>query len=113
MQWPRTIAPIIVAVFLLLPLLYVASYVVLVRPNVRVIKSPAIVASNVEHYRLPGRICGRFFWPLEKVDRRLRPGAWDTSVLIELERINMELRESEHSQHGPLERYVPLQAESD
>jgi hypothetical protein len=78
---PQSRAPLIIAiVLLLLPVLYVGSYLALVRPNCRVIHGS--ITSNdsaviVEHYRLRGRIYGWVFWPLEQLDRKARPAAWN------------------------------------
>jgi hypothetical protein len=76
-------APLIVAiVLLLLPVLYVGSYLALVVPRARLsgrlnISSANLTADPWEHYRLPGRVCGCIFWPLEQIDRKVRPKAWE------------------------------------
>ena len=76
-------APLIVAiVLLLLPVLYVGSYFVLVRPGG--VPAGAIVHQGVqvqmfspdEHYVLLNAQSRILFWPLEQIDRKLRPGAW-------------------------------------
>lgn len=72
-------APLFVAVFvLLLPLLYVASYLALVVPSGWFVANttPSQAAPNQFHYRCGGTIADRMFWPLEKVDRWCRPNAW-------------------------------------
>jgi hypothetical protein len=75
-------APLIVAtVLLLLPVLYVGSYLALVTPHARFpvrlnISSTNLMADDWEHYRLPGKVCGCIFWPLEQIDRKVRPGFW-------------------------------------
>jgi len=78
----RSAAPIIAAVLLLLPVLYVGSYLALVRPPgvfaVRVNKG-IMTGSYFECYRCGGEVTGRVFWPLEQIDRRVRPGAWNSA----------------------------------
>ena len=77
-------APLIVAIaLLLLPLLYVGSYLALVEP------SGPTHWDDGKGNRLPFEFfhygdseqfnwwAGRVFWPLEQVDRKLRPGAWE------------------------------------
>ncbi|QDU30809.1 hypothetical protein ETAA8_59580 [Anatilimnocola aggregata] len=71
-------APLIVAiVLLLLPLLYVVSYVAIVQPYHR---SVWIVKGTLEmeyvHYRWGGAYAAKVFWPLEQIDRKLRPNRW-------------------------------------
>jgi hypothetical protein len=55
---------IIAAVLLLLPVLYVGSYLLLVIPGA------AMPYRGIEAART-------LYWPVEQVDRRLRPRAWD------------------------------------
>jgi hypothetical protein len=81
MKKPRSIAPIIGAILLLLPVLYVGSYLALVTPESRIVihrtKLPdgsTEVTSDIESYRVGG--VAWIFWPLEQIDRRVRPGAW-------------------------------------
>jgi hypothetical protein len=76
-------APLILAiVLLLLPLLYVGVYLTLVRP--RGVPTQFVVDGNVvsgyyvdSHYPVCEGLCEPLFWPLEHLDRRLRPEAWD------------------------------------
>ena len=75
-------APLIVAiVLLLLPVLYVGSYLALVTPCVRIVLNPRIMEGGsihvYENYRVDGSIPPLLFWPLEQIDRKVRPGAWD------------------------------------
>lgn len=71
-------APIITAILLLLPVLYVGSYLALVTPGVYGCRS-----ENAYHeviyapYRWQGWRCSQVLWPLEMIDRKLRPGAWE------------------------------------
>jgi hypothetical protein len=72
-------APLIIAmVLLLLPVLYVGSYLALVLPPPS-ISTPynEILARRWSNYRAGGRFAEIVFWPLEQIDRKLRPGAWD------------------------------------
>ena len=76
-------APLIAAfVLLLLPVLYVGSYLALVVPEGRVawISSPTGFSYKVpviSHYRAGYVWPQRIFWPLEQSDRKLRPEAWE------------------------------------
>lgn len=76
-------APLSVAIFLLLlPLvllvLYVASYLALVEPYARPTALSRAFGDDLywEHYRMDCQSYARLFWPLEQIDRKLRPGAW-------------------------------------
>ena len=80
--------PIIAALLLLLPLLYVVSYLVLVRPG-----SAGTVALNSAgvlfyklgpNYRWGGDFANKFYWPLEQIDRKLRPSKWDPEQELQL-----------------------------
>lgn len=85
MDKPRSsAAPIFAAILLLLPVLYIGSYFALVIPAGKLPKS-TIAASlfaspqgiiQVSHYRLMPAFAARFYWPLEQLDRKLRPKAW-------------------------------------
>ena len=85
----KHIAPIIAVILLLLPLcLYVGSYFALVEPSgIMQFTIPAQPAASgfiainssyteVEFYRSGGEWAKRLFWPLEQIDRRLRPHVW-------------------------------------
>jgi hypothetical protein len=65
-------APLVVAIFmLLLPVIYVGSYFALVVPEGKNIwGSPSI------HYRWGERKLEPVYYPLEQLDRRMRPLAW-------------------------------------
>ncbi|WP_254512088.1 hypothetical protein [Anatilimnocola floriformis] len=77
-------APLLVAfALLLLPVLYVGSYLALVRPagmlvvTIRVMGSSNRVATGSKtHYLLGGHAAEIIFLPLEFVDRQLRPAEW-------------------------------------
>lgn len=71
LHMPQSRTPLIVAIgLLLLPVLYVGSYLSLVRPIQR--------KSYVQyHYPLIGaQHQTTIFWPLEKIDGRVRPASW-------------------------------------
>ncbi|WP_254509811.1 hypothetical protein [Anatilimnocola floriformis] len=82
-------APLIVAIVLLvLPVLYVGSYLALVVPGgfspVTPIKGSKKIAfqnpCEIAHFRCGVHRAALFFWPLEQIDRKLRPGAWETDL---------------------------------
>lgn len=70
---PLTIA----IVLLLLPVLYVGGYLALVDyPNA--VRDPFSNASWSEpRYRVRTHYAASFFWPLEQVDRAVRPKHWE------------------------------------
>ena len=73
-------APLIIAVvLLLLPVLYVGSYLALVMPEGYFRTDPrrAGVYDIRVHYRWLDPRAGVAFWPLEQIDRKLRAWAWD------------------------------------
>jgi hypothetical protein len=77
----KNAAPIIAAFLLLLPVLYVGSYLALVTPGgvpIDIVtgseRFPAVLRD--EKYYLFDRQAKWFFWPLEQIDRKVRPGAW-------------------------------------
>ena len=78
MDKPRSFAPIIAAVLLLLPMLYVGSYLALVTPG----GTPFVIAPKGQpvtawaNYRAYPDVSAVVFWPLEQIDRRVRPDAW-------------------------------------
>lgn len=75
---PRTNGPLIIAIaLLLLPVLHVLSYLLLV------IRQPMVAVSltyptqySADFYRWGGDYAERFYWPLERIDRKLQPSAW-------------------------------------
>jgi hypothetical protein len=66
-------APIIAAVFLVLPMLYLGTYFALVVPGQQ------FTWGNLPQppYRFGGRAAAVLFWPLEQIDRKVRPWAWE------------------------------------
>ena len=76
-------APLILAiVLLLLPVLYVGSYLALVVPGGRMV-SLGYRNSFYVHYRVDPEWPARVFWPLEQIDRKARPSAWMTPGIID------------------------------
>lgn len=81
----QALAPLTIAiVLLLLPLVYVGSYLALVAPRGlrvdRVLRDTAteyVTEVNFEHYRLGGKLSERIFWPVEKFDRWIRHETWN------------------------------------
>ena len=84
--------PLILAiVLLLLPVLYVGSYFALVVPSGGFIADPAgttrfahplngAVMGRYTHYVRFQPACEFIFWPLEQIDRNVRPEAWEPTV---------------------------------
>ena len=76
-------APLIVAiVLLLLPVPYVGSYLALVKPAAIGMLRGDARDVYLSFYRFEGRWLGRIFWPLEQIDRKVRPGAWNPLSLL-------------------------------
>ena len=74
---PSTAAPVIVAVLLLLPLLYVGSYLLLVWPDGLRYHSQDSRWEVFAKYRYGTEAwAGWVYWPLEQIDRKLRPDEW-------------------------------------
>jgi hypothetical protein len=66
-------APIIIAVvLLLLPVLYVGSYLALVQPPTH-----WRMGTVLPNYRIGYSFCRRIYWPLEQIDRESRPDKWE------------------------------------
>lgn len=77
MTKPRSTGTVvIVAVMLMLPVLYVASYFALVGPCCE-FETVHYGLGYWKHYRTASESCENLFWPLEQIDRRVRPKAWD------------------------------------
>jgi hypothetical protein len=70
----RHSAPILAAILLLLPVVYVGSYFALVVPRGYVTEANGFF--TVHDYRSRPSECALLFAPLEYVDRRLRPESW-------------------------------------
>jgi hypothetical protein len=86
-------APLMVAiVLLLLPVLYVGSYLVLVRPagiSDSVFQDGIYWTdlTSIRYYAVVGNSGQRLFWPLEQIDRKLRPNAWGDRFLADKSRL--------------------------
>jgi hypothetical protein len=77
MDQKRTGLAWLTVALLLLPALYVGSYWALVRPLAVLIPVPGDPGNyDVRHYARGGAVAETLYWPLEQVDRRLRPAAW-------------------------------------
>ena len=74
----RHAAPIIAAILLLLPVLYVGSYLALVAgPRFTSTVLPSGQReTRITNYRIGDGRCDWLFWPVEETDRQLRPAAW-------------------------------------
>jgi hypothetical protein len=72
-------APLVIAiVLLLLPLLYVGSYLALKKPfAITLLGNGRNGTYVVADYRMGQRIASYAFYPLEQIDRKLRPSAWE------------------------------------
>jgi hypothetical protein len=80
MQRTRTIAPIIAVLLLLAPILYVLSYLLLVVPKGRIVIGKVTIHGAFgayEHYRFGAHRIKLLYWPLEQLDRKLRPREWE------------------------------------
>jgi hypothetical protein len=77
-------APLILAILLLLlPALYVGSYLALVVPEGRYLicmSGDPTSYSLIGHYRIYPPVARLFYWPLEQIDRNLRPLEWSLDV---------------------------------
>ena len=69
------LAPLLAAALLLLPLLYVGSYLALVTPNRWAPAAPGDTYA-LTNYRCGNEWPSRIYWPLEQIDRRLFPQRW-------------------------------------
>lgn len=73
-------APVIAAILLLLPALYVGSYFFLVSPFRGPVVGTVMGCSLSPGYDVHAdyRVgdLSQFYWPVEQADRRLRPQAW-------------------------------------
>jgi hypothetical protein len=71
-------APLAVAiVLLLLPVLYVGSYLALVTPD-KILFVETKNGTYFTSYRVRG--VGQFFYPLKQIDRKLRPRVWEGDI---------------------------------
>jgi hypothetical protein len=75
----KNVAPLIAALLLLLPALYLGCYCALVKPFHRSkwLGANGTLQIDVEHYRWGGKVSANVFWPLEQIDRQVRPEAWE------------------------------------
>jgi hypothetical protein len=80
MTKPRSTAPIVAAILLILPVLYVGSYLAMVKPEGHMAFDEREIISETnfrwEHYRYGDSVTSWLYWPLEQIDRKLRPSSW-------------------------------------
>jgi len=74
------------AVLLLLPILYVGSYYAVVDtddPTAAGVSFRCSVSARSRdlRYRIYPEVAGVIYWPIEQVDRRLRPAAWEDPLI--------------------------------
>lgn len=86
---PKSHAPLIVSIVLLvLPMLYVGSYLALVVPGSVLVPVTGRIGKSgflVRWYRYGGDWADRAFWPLEQMDRKARPTAWKEVEILPLD----------------------------
>jgi hypothetical protein len=64
--------PVVVALLLALPVLYVGSYLGLVRPDGIVNEAVDDPFPEIRYYRFGDKYAQKLFWPLERLDWRMR-----------------------------------------
>ena len=75
--------PILAAGLMLVPVLYVGSYLAMVRPagifDDEYFQDGFYWTDlhKTRYYAIIGNSGHRVYWPLEQIDRRVRPDAWD------------------------------------
>ena len=68
---------IVVVMLVLVPILYVGSYLAMVLPSgILVPVADQRGSYDIRHYRLGGDYAEAIYWPLEQLDRRVRPHSW-------------------------------------
>jgi hypothetical protein len=97
-------APIIAAVLLLLPLLYVATYLALVAPRgvdtVRTAQGSYLGEGSPRAYRVGSNSAATFYWPLEQIDRQVRPAAWSFGDFTREVLTSPEVRQAPSTEAG-------------
>ncbi|WP_425615768.1 hypothetical protein NA78x_005699 [Anatilimnocola sp. NA78] len=78
MHSTRSVAPMVSVILLVLPLFYLASYFALVKPGTEGTSVRDGVSEPVHPYCYNSGLAATVFAPLEKLDRKLRPTAWQT-----------------------------------
>jgi hypothetical protein len=75
------IVVVVIALLVVLPALYIGSYLALVIPSgaLRPTGTPGEYA--VEYYRAGGALSATIFWPAEQLDRKIRKQRWEENVL--------------------------------
>jgi len=85
METPRSIAvPAIIAAALTTPLLYIGIYWALVIPGGAPMDFDQHhgYCTRIGTYRAGEPVCQRVFYPIEQLDRRLRPGLWNKGHVL-------------------------------
>jgi hypothetical protein len=85
----KSSGPLVVAVVLLLCVpVYLVSYFGLVIPGGVEVRSPSLSFPpppvQYTHYRIAHKQAAVLYWPLEQMDRRIRPDAWDADLWIDV-----------------------------
>jgi hypothetical protein len=72
-------APIIAALLLFLSVIYLGSYCALVKPFHRSkwLGGNGTLQIEYVHYRWGGQVSAKVYWPLEQIDRKVRPEVWE------------------------------------
>jgi hypothetical protein len=81
MRLSASSAPVIAAILLLLPLLYVGSFYLLARPHVRpdnyrIYDVPLLHYLEQESAYEVGWWLSTVYWPMMRMDKALRPDSW-------------------------------------
>jgi hypothetical protein len=88
--------------------LYVGSYLALVTPAGTTINPSDPKSYYVAYYRVGGSWCPVVFWPLEQIDRRMRPGSW----MIHWGRPHiLDLRNADNSEDFDVEGFLDILSE--
>ncbi|WP_425617645.1 hypothetical protein NA78x_001326 [Anatilimnocola sp. NA78] len=75
----KHVGPLTVAILMLLPMLYIGSYLALVVPAGFIVDVNSHLNGGYVafvHYRLGAHRIESLYWPLEQIDRRVRPDVW-------------------------------------
>ena len=68
---------VVVVMLVLVPILYVGSYLAIVLLSAILVPVTGQRGSyDIRHYRLGGDYAEAIYWPLEQLDRRVRPHSW-------------------------------------
>lgn len=76
----RSSSELIAVLLFALPFFYLASYLAMVRPGQVGVRVKDGVKQKVEPYLFNSALAATMYWPLEQVDRQVRPVVWETSL---------------------------------